>query len=373
VKTKRATWQTGLRVGVGVLLLVWIFHCIFVNEARTLARTPGQTTILTDTGEPVQWDALSRVEQWHYGWRYGPRALWATLSRVEVPAFGAALLLMGAMIYLGAVRWRLVLRIQGLELPLSHVLRLSLIAHFFNAFLLGTAGGDVAKAYYAAQETHHKKTEAVLTVFVDRIIGLWAMLLFGGLMVLPNYPLLLKPGLRTAVAFLLAMLGAATLFIVLAFWGGLSKAWSGARGWLRRLPKGDRLEQMLESCRVFGRHGGFLPQTLALSMAVNVLMVLQFLVLAHGLHQPISPLALGLVVPVVICIAALPISPSGLGVRENLFVYLLAASAIAVPATKALSLSLLAYAASVAWSLLGGLAYLTLKDRHHLKEMTQEE
>ena len=34
------------------------------------------------------------------------------------------------------------------------------------------------KAYYAARETHHKKTEAVLTVFVDRVIGLWSMLLF---------------------------------------------------------------------------------------------------------------------------------------------------------------------------------------------------
>ena len=42
------------------------------------------------------------------------------------------------------------------------------------------------EAYYAARETHHKKTEAVVTVFVDRLIGLWAMLLFASLMILPN-------------------------------------------------------------------------------------------------------------------------------------------------------------------------------------------
>ena len=84
-------------------------------------------------------------------------------------------------------------------------------------------------------------------------------------------------------------------------------------------------------------------------------------------------LALYLVVPVVICVSALPISPSGLGVRENLFVHLLSAPAIGVPATPALSLSLLAYAVSLFWSVVGGLAYMTLKDRRHLRDITQAE
>jgi hypothetical protein len=44
---------------------------------------------------------------------------------------------------------------------------ISLVAHFFNSFLLGSTGGDLMKAYYAARETHHKKTEAVMTVFAD--------------------------------------------------------------------------------------------------------------------------------------------------------------------------------------------------------------
>ncbi len=360
----------GARAALGALLLLWIVHSIFVNEARTQAR---RGALPDASGQPVNWDRLSRLEEWRYGWRYGPPALAATLGSVSAPAFAAALALMGAMLVVGAVRWRIVLRAQGLDLPLNRALRICLIAHCFNAFLLGTAGGDVAKAYYAARETHHKKTEAVLTVFADRLIGLWAMLLFGGLMVLPNLPLLQRPGLRTVSALLLGMLAGASLFVFLAFHGGVSKAWSGARAWLRRLPKGPWLEQTLESCRQFGRSPWFVTRTLAWSMLINVLMVAQFWVLAAGLDLRVSPLALGLVVPVVICISALPISPSGLGVRENLFVHLLAAPAIAVPATPALSLSLLAYAASLAWSLLGSLAYLTLKDRHHLKEMTAEE
>jgi hypothetical protein len=75
-----------------------------------------------------------------------------------------------------------------------------------------------------------------------------------------------------------------------------------------------------------------------------------------------------LVVPVVICVAALPVTPSGLGLRENLFVVLLAHPSMGVPATQALSLSLLAFAGSLAWSLLGGLVYLTFRQRRTLTQ-----
>lgn len=71
------------------------------------------------------------------------------------------------------------------------------------------------------------------------------------------------------------------------------------------------------------------------------------------------------VVPGVICIAALPVTPSGLGVRENLFVHMLANPALA---TSGLSLSLLAYAGGLFWSLVGGGVYLLLKEKHHLAE-----
>ena len=75
----------------------------------------------------------------------------------------------------------------------------------------------------------------------------------------------------------------------------------------------------------------------------------------------------------IFCISALPITPSGLGVRENLFVLMLAVPEIGVPKTTALSLSLLAYAGSLFWSLVGGIVYLGLKKKQHLEEVTQED
>jgi glycosyltransferase 2 family protein len=369
VKAGRRALQIGWRVAVAALLLVWIFHSIFVNEARLAAR---QGRLVARNGTPVEWDTLKRPEQWRYGWQYGPPALWSTLRRIDVRPLALSFVLMGVTLVLGVMRWRMVLRVQGLELSFGRAMEISLVAQFFNSFLLGTAGGDLMKAYYAARETHHKKTEAVVTVFVDRVFGLWSMLLFAGVMIVPNARLLEQPGLRTATGLLGIMLVAASGFMLVAFRGGVSKAWPAARLWLRRLPKGEYLERSLDSCRLFGQQQGFVLRALGLSMLVNFVMVLQFWVVSRGLGLQVPLHVLCLVVPMIVCVSALPITPSGLGVRENLFVHALAVPAIAVAATPALSLSLLAYAGSLFWSLVGGVVYLTLKDRHRLAEAELE-
>jgi glycosyltransferase 2 family protein len=259
--------------------------------------------------------------------------------------------------------------VQGLGLPFARAAEISLVAHFFNSFLLGTVGGDVMKAYYAARETHHKKTEAVVTVFVDRVVGFWAMLLFASFMIVPNLHLFAQPNLLWNVAGLLVLgtLGASA-FVFLAFRGGVSKKWSGARDLLRRLPKADIIERSLDSCREFGKERGFLVRTVGLSMLMNFLCVLQFFILARGLRIDVSLLELCLIVPTIICASALPVSIAGIGVREYLMVHLLAVPAIDADRTGALSLALLAFAGSIAWSLVGGVVYVLFREKHHLAE-----
>jgi glycosyltransferase 2 family protein len=358
VSAARRIWNLGWRVGVCLLLLLWIFHSIFVNEARIAARLHG-----------LPWDQLSRFEKWQHGWVQGPPQLWENVTQVSFGTFFISFLLVGMMLALGVVRWRMVLRVHGLTLPFSRAAEISLVAHFFNSFFLGSTGGDLMKAYYAARETHHKKTEAVVTVFVDRLVGLWSMLLFAGIMMLPNWRLLTSDRmLRLSILIVLSMLLGCSVVVALAFYGGVSRKWSGARDWLRRLPKGEWLEQMLEACREFGRQKFFISRAIIISMLLNAVTVAQFWVLANGLGLRIPAEALLVIVPTVICIASLPITPSGLGVRENLFVIMLAAAPISVHATPALSLSLLAYAGTLVWSVIGGIVYLMFKERHHLKE-----
>lgn len=354
-------WKLAWRAGLSGLLMAWICHAIFMAEGKRWAASAG-----------YQWSQLSRQQQWAFGWSHGPRELWHTLNLVEPVALVISLVFMGMTILLGLLRWRMVLRVQGLDLSLVRTTEISLVAHFFNSFLLGSTGGDLLKAYYAARETHHKKTEAVMTVLVDRLLGLFVMLLFACVMMLPNLALLTQHRTLAALAWLvfLMMAGCGTV-IALSLWGGVSRTLPQAREWLRRMPKGELLERALKACRHFGRDKAFLLRAVAVSMVLNVFCVLQIMVLAWGLGLRIPPLALFVIVPVIVCISALPITPSGLGVRENLYVLMLAVPEINVDPTRALSISLLAYAGSLFWSLIGGIVYLTRRERDHLAEIAE--
>lgn len=363
MKRAGSIWKIGWRVAVGAFLLLWIFHTIFMIEGGRVLPARGQA-----------WESLGRIEQWGAAWTLGPQALWQTISLVSPSALALSLVFMGMTIVLGVIRWRLVLSVHGLNLSWWRASEISLVAQFFNSFLLGSTGGDVLKAYYAARETHHKKTEAVVTVLVDRLLGLFAMLLFACLMMLPNFTLLAAHRRLAALAgFILLMMLGCGLVVVLSLWGGLSRRWPQARERLRRLPKGEMADRALDACREFGRNPAFLLKTLGVSMLLNVCCVLQIMALANGLKLPIAPLALFVIVPVVVCISALPITPSGLGVRENLYVLMLAVPEINVAAAQALSLSLLAYGGFLAWSVVGGLVYVTRRERDHLAEIVRPE
>src|SRR2546429_1255676 len=159
---------------------------------------------------------------------------------VDRTALLLSLVFMGATLVLGVFRWRMVVRVHGIDLSLGRATEISLVAHFFNSFLLGSTGGDLLKAYYAARETHHKKMEAVVTVVVDRLLGLFAMLLFACLMMLPNLSLLGTHRRLAALAVLiLVMTAGCGLVISLSFWGGLSRLLPPSRAALRQPPGGE--------------------------------------------------------------------------------------------------------------------------------------
>ena len=349
-----------------MVLLGWVLQLIFYNEAYHYWKQLGH--------EEGTWHAMTRWERLQVAWQYGPIGLWETLRAIKLIYLGFAIATMGAILFLGILRWHMILKVHGLALPLGRTTEISLIAHFFNSFLLGSVGGDLFKAYYAARETHHKKVEAVVTVAVDRVIGLFSMLALACVLLLPNIDFLLIADKRliAVIWIVIAMTAACSGFIVISFWGGVTKTFPRAREWMRKLPKGAELERSIEAFREFGRDKTFFLRVLPVSLAANGLCVVlvMFLVWGFGLTAPIDALALAVLVAT--CISSLPITPSGLGVRENLYVMFLAAAPIGIGPAEGLLISLVGYSTSLFWSMIGGLVYLVVRDKEHLKEIQEE-
>ena len=362
-KSARSFWSLAWRIGVCVLLLGWIFQAIFYNEGRISWERAGR-----------DWGALTKMERLQVAWELGPPGLWQTLQAMDLKFLALSILLMGILLLLGVLRWHIILKVHGLRVPLSRAAEISLIAHFFNSFLLGSVGGDLLKAYYVARETHHKKTEAVITVVVDRIIGLFSMLLLACVMMLVSRPLLavLSPRLKPVIWLVLVMTGGCAVFIFLSFWGGVSKGFPQIRVWLAKLPKWEMIERSIAAFREFGRDKLFFLRVLPVSMLANVVCIVHFMTLIWGFHLHAPLLAIATIVPIVTCISTLPITPSGLGVRENLYVWFLATKGIGIPYAEALLISLIGFGTSLFWSAIGGLVYVTVKGREHLDEIATE-
>ena len=353
----RTSWGGVLRFAVCGLLLVWIFHRIFSNEAHLHLDARGKS-----------WDEMTKWEQRRLSWTLGPQSLWTTAKRLDAPTITLALAQCGALVFVGGLRWRYVLAIQGLRISIREATRISFVAHFFNAFLLGSTGGDVLKAWYAARLTQTRKAEAVVSVFVDRLMGIFALLVFAVALIPFNLPLIQTYSRYQGVSLLIVgMMLAVGALVWIGFYSEALAQDSAVARLFRRIPKGDSLARALASCRDFGRHRGFLPVVAGWSLLVNVLIVMTFVTLSHGLGLPVGGAVLWMVVPMVVCIAALPITPSGLGVRENLLVMLLTIPMIGAKYGEALSLSILAYLANTAWSLVGGLVYLLMPNRAELE------
>jgi uncharacterized membrane protein YbhN (UPF0104 family) len=201
------------------------------------------------------------------------------------------------------------------------------------------------------------------------VLGLFAMLGFSAVMLVPNLTLVTTYPKTIALAVaILGMFSAAAGLLLVSLRSGLSQFVPGLRTRLRKLPKADVLERGLGACRALGRNPRLFVQTLLISVLLTVVCVFQLLALVwgYGIEVPWSPMFL--VVPAVICISALPVTPNGLGVRDNLYLYLLSLPEIGIRPNTAVAISLVAYAGSLVWSVVGGLLYVFMRRKSDLTD-----
>lgn len=269
----------------------------------------------------------------------------------------------------GALRWREILVAQGLRLTFGRVFRIFFVGQFFNAFMLGACGGDVSRAYYASRDTPGKRAEAISTVFVDRAVGLFATVVFCCVMIVLRVRLFLDlQGTRWPGILMFAFLAAGVAALVALFRRNLFEHWA----FFRRLEQDTRLGPLIrrayEAFYLYRTH----HRVMAVALALSVLN-LAFLTLACYSFGQSLEIALRLVdyftlFPIISVLAALPITPGGLGVREGLFMAMF--QDLEVDPHQSLPLSLMVYVGGLAWSLFGGLLFLghTARPGHALRD-----
>lgn len=289
----------------------------------------------------------------------GPAQIVKVVSTANLQLFGLAILLALVGVVVRAWRWQILLRAVGARVPFGHTVYLYFVGSFFNTFLPTGFGGDVVRVLEIGEGASSQ--QAAGTTVVDRLTGFIVLFLLA-LVALPFSTGLLTPQTTLLIVVLAGAVvaGSALLF------EGRALRWLIGRfaslTWLARHPRLNHL---------YGAGLGWVERTYAVitacgaralagamfwSLVFNLLQIAANVLVGEALGLRVSPWTFFLFVPVATAALLVPITISGFGVREGIYIGLF--GEVGVNQAQATALSLGSYALDFASGVLGGIIYL---------------
>ncbi|MBL9078995.1 MAG: flippase-like domain-containing protein [Planctomycetes bacterium] len=281
---------------------------------------------------------------------------------------------LGALCYfvtvlIAGARWWWLLRVNGTDVSLNETLRFTWIGVFFNTVVPGATGGDVIKAIYIMKRCPGHRVQVLVSVIVDRVLGLASLALLGAVVVL----FALDRFGDIALAIWAVIVGVGLIGLV-AFSRRLRQL-VRLKWLLERLPhKLSHLLKLVDQAVFFYRdHRIVIAASLLAGVGNHVISVLSVVCVGHALGVGMPSFEYFVLIPVINIVTAVPIGPNGWGVGETLYKLLFGkygaahlpgvANAAEAMGTRGVALSVLYRLHLTFWSLLGGLFVLFEKDK----------
>jgi uncharacterized protein (TIRG00374 family) len=219
-------------------------------------------------------------------------------------------MLLGAFL-LQTIRWKWILDSQNIDLSYGKSLQVSWMAHFFGLYLPGSASGEFIRGYFIWRQIPKQKTAGISTLFMDRILGLFAFLILATLALLffPMqidrwYAIFLRFGyfIILITAAISLVLGGFLMVPPKSKWGRcitryLNASWADV--WFH-----------------YHKNGYVLLQALLLSLLSSLLVIGAFCFAGRIVGDNVSWNVGLMVVPMVVVANSLPVSPGGIGIAE---------------------------------------------------------
>ncbi|MEM7167941.1 MAG: lysylphosphatidylglycerol synthase transmembrane domain-containing protein [Planctomycetota bacterium] len=293
---------------------------------------------------------------------------WGAIVAAQVCFLGQLLL--------SFARWQVLLRAFGIAARFADVVRLGWIGLLFNQVVPGATGGDVVKGIYIARETPRRRAEAVLTIIIDRAVGLTGLMLIGTVIVALHFDAIYASELLRGFIWLLPAL------LICVFGGTLLLTWppfwrfAPVRGLVARLPGKALLKRVADALYELRGRPKLVLGILGMSVVGHFLGIAMHYYLACALVGEVPDLGLFLFIdPMGQLVNAVPLTPGGVGLGETAYDELFtAANNSSIPGAELMILI------RVSWLLWGAVGlYFYLKGRGELvaaaqlAEQTEEE
>jgi uncharacterized protein (TIRG00374 family) len=279
-----------------------------------------------------------------------------------------ALLLIGTNNFFASWRWVILLRGSGLRLSVGYGFSSYLMGQFFNYALPGAVGGDVVRAYYVAVDYPERRMDSVLSIALDRILGLYSFFILTLIAVVCDFNFVMgHEKIHWVAKMCLLLFIGMTVFFTITFSERLSRKF-GLTYLARKIPV---LHKVVEDMHRFGEN----PQAVAWSILVSFLgqffTMIFFYQVAMALGETdITWRAVLFAVPMGFLVTAIPIAPAGIGVAQVAFQYLFEAylqRPTPLGATAVTAFQIVAFT----WSLVGAAFYLARKKPQNQAAMNE--
>ncbi|MDQ7778889.1 MAG: lysylphosphatidylglycerol synthase transmembrane domain-containing protein [Planctomycetota bacterium] len=353
-----------------VITLISFYDRIEIEctDGRVVSGTLKETSethfvVETDSGETAR---VPRAEVKPGSPRVRCEGLFTVVRKLRWRVFLPFFFLYPVGIIVSAARWRILLRAQEIGATLWQALRFSYIGIFFNNFMLGLTGGDIMKAYMVARNTD-RKASAIMTIFLDRLVGVVALATVAGLVLPFNLD---RPAFRQPALVIYSFLAAFVVFGSLYYSRRIRR--TRAFQWFKGLlPFKKVLKEADASLLLYRQKRGALGAAFAMSLFAHALAIV--VCFGSGVSIGISEakfLDYFMFFPVIIMIISLPISLGGWGLGEALFAHFF--GLVGVPGEQAVLLSLVGRFMGLIWTLPGGIFLALGSTKAALTEMRRE-
>lgn len=277
---------------------------------------------------------------------------WTTLVQADPRLLALGAILSTASVFSKIWRWGVVLRWRGISTPPRYLTESYFISIFFSAFLPSGMGGDAVRAYETARDTGYRK-ESVISVVIERgsgMLGLFAAGSLGALLV-PGLPLPLM--LVTHGLFIGATAG---VWLLWRDFTGTGLRWVEPRLPDQFRPWWGKLIRLNEEFRLYRREWRLLASVMAQSTLTLLLTLASVYCILRAFGADLTFAAFAPIYSIITAIDVIPLSISGLGVREGSYVYLL--GVVGVRDSMALGTALIVRLIVTILALIGGFLFL---------------
>jgi len=289
------------------------------------------------------------------------KGIMTVLSNASLELLLAAIGMIIAGSMLAIYRWTLLLKAAGVATGLFRAVSLTFIGLFFNNVMPGLTGGDLVKAVYIARDHSKKKTEAIITVLLDRVLGITGLAAVASLVIPMKFDeyAVVAPWIY---GFLAVLIGGAAVFFS-------RRLRSAVRldEILKKLPLQKFLLKINQAVFLYRFRKKAVMASLAISMVVHLIIITGISIIGKGIGLGVSTQAYFAIMPIVLIVMALPISPAGLGTGEAAAIYFWGAQGVS--GSEAVSLLLVYRMSQLSVSLIGGVFLALQKQRITSEEM----